>query len=390
MPFLTMRTAPSVSSSFSGAVVVAAGLALASCSGQPARAAAPPGGGGPAPVAVSTIRVVERAMPVNVQAVGTAEASSTVDIHSQVTGTLLTVDFKEGQDVSAGQLLFTIDPRPFEVALQQAQAALARDTAQSRNAEAQLARYKELTDAGLTAQADLDAVTAQASVSQAAMAADQAQIDSATLQRQYTRIAAPVSGRTGALLVHRGSLVRANDTSPLVVINQVAPIFVSFAVPARLLDRIQSVQRSGPLVVDARNADAEAPVATGRVQFIDNAVDRTTDTIRLKAEFPNGDRRLWPGQFLEVTLRLAVEPHALVVPSAAVQAGQQGSFVFVVSNGQDRRDAPGRGRLDRRRPGRAAERRARGGEVVTDGQLRLTPGAPVTVKPAVPAPKAGR
>jgi multidrug efflux system membrane fusion protein len=359
-------------------------LVLSSCSREAVPRAAAGGGGrgtGPAAVSVTTAPVVEKPMPINVRAVGNVEASSTVDVRAQIGGELLSVNFTEGQEVAAGALLFTIDARPVEAALRQADAALTRDTAQAKSAEAQRARLASLLADGLIPQADYDVQAAAAATLQAAISADQAQIDSAKLQLQYTRIVAPVAGRTGALLVHKGSIVRAGDPAPLVVINRIAPAFVSFAAPARLLDRVRAGQRRGALTVTAAppGGDAEGG-SIGSVSFVDNAVDQSTDTIRLKATFPNGDHRLWPGAFVEVTMRLALEPRAIVIPGSAVQPGQQGEFVYVVKDDQT---------VEARKIAVAwidgqetvIQQGLRAGEVVvTDGQLRLTPGAKVSVK----------
>jgi membrane fusion protein, multidrug efflux system len=371
-------------------------LLLTSCSRGPSAAADAQSAGrggrgrGDSAVPVDTAPVVVKAMPVNLQAVGNVEASSTVEVRSQVTGALLSVGFTEGQEVTAGQLLFTLDPRPFEATLRQVQAALAKDQAQVRNAQAQRDRNADLLKQGLVAQSDYDALVASAAALQASADADAAQVENAKLQLQYTKIAAPVSGRTGALLVHPGALVRANDVSPLVVINQLAPIYVSFSVPSRLLSEIRAEQARGALPVQAVVSGASDPPSSGRVTFLDNAVDQATDTVRLKATFANRDRRLWPGQFVEVTLRLALESHAVVVPAVAVQPGQQGSFVFVVKPDSTVEERPVT--VDRTDGDVAVIRTGlRGGEVVvTDGQLRLTPGARVSVKTASPKPGSAR
>lgn len=336
----------------------------------------------PAAVVVTTAPVLEKPMAIEARAVGNVEPSSTVAVRSQVTGELLSVEFTEGQDVAAGQVLFRLNPRQFEVALQQAQASLARSRAQLEGTTAQMRRAEELLAQGLLSRSEFDRLSTELAVYKAAIAADQAQIDNATLQLQYTTIAAPVAGRTGALLVHRGSLVRANDASPLVVINQVAPAFVSFAVPARLLTGLRRDQSRGSLrVLAAPSGSAEAAV-TGTLSFVDNAIDPATDTIRLKASFDNRDRRLWPGAFVDVTLRLSVEPKAIVVPNASVQASQRGQYVYVVKADDTVEmrtvelawtagdDVVVRAGL------------APGETVVTDGQLRLTPGARVSIKPA--------
>lgn len=337
-------------------------------------------GGSAAPVAVSTAPVVTKPMTVKLRSVGNVEASSTVEVRSQVSGELLSVNFTEGQDVRQGQLLFTIDPRAFEAALKQAEAGLERDTAQAKNLEAQHVRLGNLLKQGLVSQADYDAAAASAAAMQASIAAGKAAVENARLLRQYTRITAPVGGRTGALLVHPGSLIRANDTAPLVVINRLNPAFVSFSVPARLLPRLRKGDTERALGVEASPAGAADSTSSGTVTFVDNAVDPSTDTIRLKATFPNSDRRLWPGAFVDVTLQLSVDPRAIVLPSKAVQPSQQGEFVFVVRADQT---------VEARQVKVAwtdgdesvIEAGVKAGEtVVTDGQLRLTPGARVTIK----------
>jgi multidrug efflux system membrane fusion protein len=297
-----------------------------------------------------------------------------------VTGELKTVEFKEGDEVQEGQLLFTLDPRPFELAVQQAEATLSRDQAQSKTAEANLARSRDLLAKGLVSPAAHDATVSQAGALKSTVSADQIAIDNAKLQLQYTRITAPVSGRTGALLVHVGSLVRNNDTSPLVIINQVSPVYVSFAVPARLLEQIRGERaHQGLRVLAAPAGTTDAPVA-GSVSFLDNAVDPATDTIRLKATFPNRDRRLWPGAFVDVTLRLSENPNALVVPNAAVQASQTGELVYVVKPDQTVETRPVTVAWTEGDESVIASGLRAGETIVTDGQLRLVPGATVVAQ----------
>jgi multidrug efflux system membrane fusion protein len=334
---------------------------------------------------VTTAEVVERAMPVYVRVEGSVEASSTVEVRSQVPGQLLSATFHEGQDVEAGDLLFTIDARPFDAAVHEAEAALAQESAQLRNAEAQRARIEALLKEGLASKADDDAASAQAESLRAALAVDGARLDSARLQRQYASIAAPVAGRTGALLVHVGALIRANDASPLVVINQVAPVNVSFSVPARLLPDIHAQQDGGGLPVLAAIAGRKEPASTGSVTFVDNAVDPGSDMIRLKASFANEDRALWPGQLVEVTLQLSVDPRAVVVPGTAVQPSQAGFMAYVVKPDQTVEARPV---TVARIEGREAviETGLSAGEiVVTEGQLGLTPGARISVAAPVAA-----
>ena len=258
---------------------------------------------------------------------------------------------------------------------------LARDTANQKNAEAQRTRYAGLLKDGLISQADYDSSAAQSAALTASMAADRAAIDNAKLQLQYSKITAPVSGRTGALLAHDGAIVRANDTAPLVVINQLAPVYVSFAVPARLLPQLRNGSRRDLSVMASPSGDASAP-SSGAMSFIDNAVDPATDTIRIKASFPNKDRRLWPGAFVDVTMRLSVTANALVVPTVAVQPSQQGQFIYVVKADQTVEARPVKVAWTEGSESVIASGLRAGEIIVLDGQLRLAPGAKVTVKPA--------
>ena len=365
-------------------------------------------GGGPVPVV--TTRAQARTVPVTIPAVGTVEPLTTVGVRAQVTGQLSSVHFREGQDVKKGQLLFTVDPRPFQTALQQAEAVLARDTATARNASQQKERFEDLFKRGLIPRDQYETQSASAAALQATLEADRAQVENAKLNLSYTRILAPMSGRTGALGIHEGDLVRANDATPLVVINQVAPIYVTFSVPGRYLGEIRRFQAQKPLAVEARGQaplapGAQAPppptptpygqevapgqgatmpakpglVEQGRVSFIDNTVDAATGTIKMKATFDNADQGLWPGLFVQVTLSLTAEDNVVVVPAAAVQPSASGQFVYVIK--QDR-TAEVRQVAVARQFGEEmiiARGLSAGEEVVTDGQLRLTPGAQVSI-----------
>jgi multidrug efflux system membrane fusion protein len=313
-------------------------------------------------------------MTVTVTAPGTAEAISTVQVRSQVTGRLAEVHFAEGQEVEAGQPLFTIDPQPFQVALDQATAVLARDTAQSNNAQVQVDRYKSLFDRGLIARDQYETQVATAAALKATTAADEAAVAAAKLNLQYTKIVSPASGRTGALLVHKGDLVQANGPTSLVVINQMAPIYVTFAIPGKLLDDVRRFQRARPLRVEAQTNEGENQATEkGQLTFIDNSVDLQTGTIKLKGTFENKDRALWPGEFVQATLLMNTDPHAIVVPSIAVQPGQQGTYVWVVDQGQAQMRPVTVTRVE---GDDSAVTGVKPGEVVvTDGQLRLTPGA---------------
>ena len=366
----------------SALTVVLCSLVVASCTSQAQQASpqSPAGGrgrgGDGAPVPVVTATAVQKSVPVTVNAVGTAESISTVQVRAQVTGRIAEVHFAEGQDVAAGQSLFTIDPQPFQVVLAQAQAVLARDTAQAKNAQAQVERFENLFKRGLISQDQYETQVATANALKATTQADEAAIASAQLNLQYTKVLAPAAGRTGALLVHAGDLVQANGTAPLVVINQVAPIYVSFSIPGKLLEEVRRAQRNAPLRVIANLPGEDEAMEDGRLTFIDNAVDPQTATIKMKATFANQTHRLWPGQFADVLLELRSDPHAILVPSVAVQSGQQGSYVFVVADGRAQMRPVTIARVQGN-DSVIASGVTPGDVVVTDGQLRLTPNARV-------------
>ena len=280
------------------------------------------------PVLVAT--ATQKTMPLQIRAVANVEAYSTVSVKSQVTGVITQAHFKEGQDVKKAQLLFTIDPRPLEAAVKQSEANLARDAAQLENALEQARRYKDLVEKKFVSAEQYDQIRTNAAAMEAVVAADKAAVENAKVQLSYCYIYSPIDGQVGTLLVNEGNLVRVNDGTPLVVINQVAPIFVTFSVPEQNLPDIRRHMTAGSLKVEARfQADGGQP-ERGNLALIDNAVDRTTGTIKLKAEFKNSDRRLWPGQFINVALTLTTQSDALVVPAEAIQVGPEGQHVFVV------------------------------------------------------------
>lgn len=341
------------------------------------------GDGGPVPVVTAT--VVEQPMAVAVAGVGTVEPISAVQVRAQVSGRLMQVHFGEGQEVRAGQPLFSIDPQPFQVALDQASAVLARDTAQANNARAQLTRLKNLLDRGLIPREQYETQQATADALAATIEADRASVAAARLNLDYTTISAPASGRTGSLAAYAGDIVQAGGAAPLVVINQLAPIYVTFSVPGKDLDPIRTFQRRAPLVVEARLTGAEDATASGRLTFVDNTVDPQTGTIKLKGTFTNTGHELWPGQYVDVRLVLTTEPKAVVVPSVAVQAGQNGSFVFVVDEKQHATTRPVSvartdGNLSVIASGLSA-----GEVVITDGQLRVTPNSIVAPRAPIGA-----
>jgi multidrug efflux system membrane fusion protein len=368
-----------------GVVALLIAIGAGACTGGEAvqQTPAPAGGRGGsagAPVPVATATVVERAMPIDLSVIGTAEPFSTVAVRAQLTGELTSVNFKEGDDVAKGQVLFTLDRRPLEGALLQAQANLERDTAQAANAKSQAQRYLDLADRGIATKEQVETSRTAAMALDATVGADRAAVENARVQLQYATITAPIAGRTGALMVHEGNLVRANDTTPLVVINQVTPINVTFSIPEARLTDLKRYLAAGSLKVTARAPNDEREAAIGRISFVDNQVDPSTGTIRVKGSFANADRRLWPGQFVNVVVTLTTDRAAVVVPTTAVQAGQQGQYVFVVKSDQtaDLRTVT----VARTVANESVIQQGLtpGETVVTDGQLRLVPGSRVTVK----------
>jgi multidrug efflux system membrane fusion protein len=398
------------------------------------------GAGNKRPVPVVVASVTQKTIPIEIQGTGTVDAYSTVSVKSQVGGQLTGVYFKQGQAVKKGDLLFTIDSRSLQAALKQAEANrgkdiaqlqqtqakvaqaiaqvnqakanLAKDEAQAKNNQAQAQRYQTLYRQGAVSKEQVEqfstgATTQQATVeadrnavenavaavgaaksdvanAQAALSADAAAIDNAKVQLSYSSIYSPIEGRTGALQVDRGNLVKADDTNPLIVISQIRPIYVNFSIPQRMLPDLKKYMADGKkLEVDALIPKDEGNPERGELTFIDSGVDPATGTIKLKATFANAQERLSPGQFVNVVLRLAQEPNAIAVPSQAVQIGQKGQYVYVV------------------KPDKTAELRTvtvgntvgsetvikqglkPGEQVVTDGQFNLVPGAKVEAKPGV-------
>ncbi len=350
---------------------------LAGCNSKSAQSAGPAPSAQVVPAVVATVQ--QQNVSLQLRAIGRVETFSTVSLKSQVSGEILSVHFKPGQDVKKGELLFKIDSRTFEAALRQAEGNLARDMAQLENAQIQARRYAQLAEQGIVAQQLADQTTASADALDASVRADRAAIDYAKLQIEYCTIRAPMDGRTGTLLVYPGTLVKANDVPILVVINQISPTYVEFAVPEQNLSAVKRHMASGKLSVDAQIPDDARP-ARGALSFVDNTVDRTTGTIRLRATFSNEDARLWPGQFVNVTLTLAEQANAIVAPSEAVQTGQAGQFVFVVKSDSTAEMRPVT--ISRTTDGMAIiEKGLQPGEtVVIDGQVSLVPNAKVSIK----------
>ena len=334
--------------------------------------------GGPSRVPVTVAHAEQRAVPFEITATGSVEPLQTVNVQSQVTGVLLRAAFREGDEVAAGQLLFQIDPRPFQAALDQAQAMLARDQAQAQSAVLDAQRYADLVKQDYVTKSDYDAKQAAAQALRAAVRADSAAVTTAQLNLEWASIRAPITGRTGRLLMREGNLVRANSDA-LVVINQTHPILVRFAVPEQYLADIQRY-RANRLPVIASSGAADTTFSSGGLTFVDNAVDTTTGTVLLKGEFANRDNALWPGEFVNVRLRLYIEEKALLVPSQAVMSGQQGTYVFVIDQDGTAHSQPVSVARTAGPYTVIAQGVRAGDEVVTDGQLRLISGAPVEVK----------
>ena len=333
------------------------------------------------PVPVTAGVAERRDVPYELAATGTVEPLQTVAVQPQVSGPIVRIAFREGQEVTRGQVLFQIDPRPYQAALAQAQAALARDKAQAANADAAARRYSELASKEYVTAEQFEQVRTDAATATANLAGSQAAVDQARLNLQYATIRAPIAGKTGSLRVREGNLVRTTDATPLVTINQIRPILARFAVPASHLPVIQQHRRD-TLTVRAAPVSGGTPVE-GKLAFIDNAVDTTTGTILLKSIFPNPDGTLWPGEFVNVRLRVYTDANVLVVPSTAVVSGQQGSFVFVIQADSTAATRPvtvarAAGDLTVLADGEVRP----GDRVVTDGQLRLRQGSKVQIKTA--------
>lgn len=326
------------------------------------------------PVTLAT--VVQRAAPEKLLAIGTVQPVATVAVKARVDGQLDQAFFQEGQPVTKGQKLFRLDPRPFEVALRQAQANLARDRAQLEKTKSDFARYGQLLTKGYTSQQQFETVKANNAAQEAIVRADQAAVEAARLQLDYTTIYAPIDGRTGNLLVSVGNLVKANDSNPLVTITQMKPIYVAFSVPERHLGEIRALMAGGtPVPVEVHLAGDTSHVHTGTLSFINNTVDAATGTIQLKATFPNANESLTPGAFVNVALTVKERPDAIVIPSPAVQVGQKGNFVFVAKSNNTVEMRPITIEDSNENFTVVKSGLKPGEKVVTDGQLQLVPGS---------------
>ncbi len=330
-------------------------------------------------IPVTVAPVVQKTVPINLTAIGSASAYSTVSVESQVNAVVEAVHIKEGQFVRKGELLFTLDARPFEAALAQANANLARDQAQEELDNLQAHRYQELYQAGVGTKEQYDQMQATADAQKAAVRADQAAVQASRLQVSYCKIYSPLDGRTGAVEVDPGNIVKQNDVPVLIVINQISPIYVAFSVPEQYFAPIEKFMSRGSLRVEA-TPYGDTRAESGNLTFVDNTVDNTTGTIKLKAIFPNTDQHLWPGQFSTVLLRLAQDENATIVPSQAVQTGQKGDYVYIVKS--DSTAEMRQVKVARTVDGDSviSSGLQPGETVVTDGQLSLIPGIKVQVR----------
>lgn len=365
--------------------LAAAGLAAYFSTDSRAREARKAAKGPPA-VPVTVAVVAQETVPVRLQAIGNVEAYLTVAVKARVDGQIVAVNFREGQEVKKGEVLFRIDPRPYEAALRQAEANALRDRAARDQARSQERRYQELLAKNFVSKEAYAQIRTNAETAEATAKASQAALENARLNLEYCTIRSPLDGYVGKVLLQAGNLVKANDVNPLVVINQVKPIYVNFAVPEQYLPEIRKYSAQTSLRVDVVPTDPAAPRAAGRLAFIDNAVDPSTGTIRLRAQFDNSDAVLWPGQFVNVSLRLYEQPDAIVIPSQAVQNGPDGQYVYVINDdlvAEIRRIKVQRTDAERTI---VAAGLAKGERVVTRGQLRLGPKTRVQIgKPGAEA-----
>jgi multidrug efflux system membrane fusion protein len=362
------------------AVALAALAMLAGLPGCGNEAASAKRAAGPVAAVVSVESAEQRSVPVRLQAIGNVEPYSTVSLKARVDGQIVAVNFTEGKEIRKGEILFRIDPRSFEAAVRQAEANALRDAAARDQARSQERRYQELLDKNFVSKEAYAQIRTNAEVADSTAKASQAALENARLNLEYCTIAAPIDGIPGKVLLQVGNLVKANDTGALVVINQVKPVFVNFAVPEQELPVIRKHGMAGPLGVEAAESKTEASLAQGNLVFIDNTVDQTTGTIRMRAQFDNRDTALWPGQFVNVRIKLYDEPNAILVPSRALQTGPEGQYVYVVKpdmTAELRTVTVARAEGD---TAIIAKGLTKGEQVVVRGALRLSPGAKVTVQ----------
>jgi multidrug efflux system membrane fusion protein len=368
------------------AIVATAVLALSAAgsvaylsrhSAPAAEAPAPPPSNPGVPVTAGTVTAAD--MPVLLNAIGTVQAFNNVTIKSRVDGQIVKIAFNEGQDVKAGTPLLQIDPRPYQAALEQAQATKEKDQAQLAMAQADLARWSDLVASGYKSRQTLEQTQAQAAQLQASIKGDEAQINNARLNLEYAEIRAPIDGRLGARLIDVGNMVRATDAAGLVTIAQLKPIFVSFTLPQEHLHKIREKQAGGPLLVQAFGGDNKTLLSEGKLTVIDNAVDQPTGTIRLKASFANADERLWPGEFVNVRLVLMTRKGVPTVPAQTVQAGPSGSYAYVIKPDSTVERRPVEITAVQDGVAVIAKGLSPGEQVVVEGQYRLNQGTRVRI-----------
>jgi membrane fusion protein, multidrug efflux system len=335
------------------------------------------------PVPVTVAQALQKDVPVQVKAIGTVEAFTSVAIKSQVSGQIARLHFQEGSDVEKGALLISIDPEPFQATVSQYEAALAKDQAQAKFAREQVLRYEGLLKEGIVTRDQYELLQSNAASLAATVVADHAAIKNARIQLGYCSIRSPISGRTGTIALQPGNLVRANDL-PIVTVNQLSPIYVTFSLPEKLLAEVKRAMAAGQLKIEAVIPNEPGSMEVGTISFLDNSVNPATGTIKLKGVFANKSHKLWPGQFTDVLITLASRQNAVVVPTHAIQTSQQGEFVYVVKpdNTVEMRQVTSAAAGEEA----VIEKGLAAGEtVVVDGQLRLTPGATVESKEKQPA-----
>ena len=357
-------------------------LLISGCTNNQGQVAASSAGRPAAPVVVASVE--QRDIPVQIHAIGNVEAYQTVQIRSQVNGQIQKIFFKEGEDVREGQPLFQLDKRPFQADLEKAIGQMKHDQAQAENSRIQAQRYSGLEKQGIVSHEQAEQLRAQAKADASAVEADKAAVDAARVQLQYTDIVAPINARAGALMINLGNLVKANDTPYLVQLNQVTPIYVTFSVPEANLDRVRHRFSSGQLKVLAYPKGQSDNPAEGRLTFIDNGVDTTTGMFKLKGTFQNKDRRLWPGEFVDVALVLSTQKNAVVVPTKAIQTGQRGEYVYVVRTDSTAESRPVKTAGAYQNLTLISDGLKVGEQVIVNGQLRVAPNAKVMVQSAPP------
>jgi multidrug efflux system membrane fusion protein len=363
-------------------------LAVTSCSKSSQQAVQAAAKAAAAPVPVNVAPVLRQDVPIILTGLGTVQAYNTVTLKTRVDGQIMTVNFKEGQDVRKGQLLAVIDPRPYEVALETAKANMARDQAQLNTAKANLERSRALLAAGVVAQQDFDTQEASAGQFAGTVQADQAAIDNAKLNLVYTRIISPLDGRIGLRLIDPGNMVHATDTTGMLVVTQMRPIAVIFTLPEDQLQQVLAQSSKGTLKVDAFSRDDQSQIANGKLETVDNQIDVTTGTAKLKAVFDNKDGALWPNQFVNIHMQLSTTKGALVVPMAGIQRGPDGNLAYVVGADQKITIQPVTIAMTQGNVALISAGLREGQQVVTEGQDKLQAGSLVAPKNA-PAPKVG-